>query len=103
MNNRVSRTYDFPTDTMEIIMVARGKSYKILPADVVHAFRNQEADRIRNEDPNLTNEQIDERIDKILDELGVGTSSCVYEKMTQEEKTRFESQYRFGGITRVWK
>jgi len=103
MNNRVSRTYDFPTDTMEIVMVARGKTYKILPADVIHAFRNQEADRIMNEDQSLTKEQVNERIDKILDDLGVGTSSCVYEKMTPEEKARFEAQYRFGGITRVWK
>lgn len=103
MNQKTTRTYDLPTDSMEMTMVAKGKSYRILPSDVIHVFREQEAERIQNQNPTWTKEQVNDEIDNTLDQLGVGSSSCVYAKMTPEEQRQFEAQYRFGGITRVRK
>lgn len=103
MNIKSTRTHDFPTESMEITMVAGGKLYRVIPSDVIHMFRSQEAERIKNQNPEWSDEKVNDEVDKILDQLGVGSSSCIYEKMTTDEKQRFEAQYRFGGITRVRK
>jgi hypothetical protein len=103
MNSKTTRVYDPPSDSMEVTMVARGKAYRVYPAEIIRVVYNQEAERIKNENPDWTVEQVNEAVDKLLEDLNVGTSSCIYEKMTQEEKQRYEAQYRFGGVTRVMK
>ena len=103
MNRKTTRAYDHPVGTMEMNMVARGKVYRVVPSEIVNLFRGQESERIKNENPEWNNEKIDEEVDRILDDIGVGSSSCVYAKMTPEEQQRFDAQYRYGGVTRVWK
>jgi hypothetical protein len=97
MNTKTTRAYDMPTETMD------GKTYRVLPSEVINIFRGQEEERIKNLNPEWSAEKVNEEVDKILDQMGVGSSSCIYEKMTTDEKQRFEAQYRFGGITRVRK
>lgn len=103
MNWKRSPEFQMPVGSMEMCMVAQGKTYGVYPQDVMDDFRAQEGERIKSENPEFNEEQVNNAVDEILESLGIGTSAWIYAKMTPKEQKDYAARYRFGGIVRVWK
>jgi hypothetical protein len=83
-----------------ISVTVRGKTRALVSKGQMQYLLEKEGQRLRVEEASLSAEQLEARLRDFAENCGYATTEQILSMMTPEERSQWETNYRFGGTSR---
>lgn len=102
MLEKVTKMWDYPVKNEQMSITLHGKTHAIVSSGQMRWLIEAATQEISRETGTPMSEcQSEQEAKKRVERRGFATLGEVLSRMTPDERTQWENQYRFGGITRV--